>query len=88
MRYRVPCGGLQSTEVVTAVPQTIPSNQQAAPCRMFAFYPHGALSVVTFYFPVSGGTYMDSGKKINKVNDTRESLGILANDQEVDLSLK
>jgi hypothetical protein len=37
------CQGLHGTQVVIAVTQTIPSGHRAAPSRMYAFHPHGAL---------------------------------------------
>jgi hypothetical protein len=41
------CESLHGTEAVTAVSQMIPSGRRAAPPRMYAFYPYGALRVVT-----------------------------------------
>jgi hypothetical protein len=35
------CRRVHGTEVLTAVPQTIPSGHRAAPRRMYGFYSHG-----------------------------------------------
>jgi hypothetical protein len=41
------CRRLHGTDVMTAVSQTIPSGHRAAPRRMYAFAPHGALRAAT-----------------------------------------
>jgi hypothetical protein len=57
---------LHVIEVVKAVLRTIPSGHRAWPHRIYAFYLHGALRVVTVSFPDSCETNIDHKKSTAK----------------------
>lgn len=57
--------------MVIAVLQTIPLGHKAA-TRMHAFYPYGALQLVTFQFPNCCGTYMVQHRIKEKMAKTNQ----------------